>query len=434
MSQKNIILFISIHLYTNIFANMEPVQELDPKEEALANLLAEVDAASEVALKRDVLGRVQGYYTALASGKGELPSHLRFPGEGGKRRKYTRKQRGGAACDNWIVRLAVDSAIILAGAAAFAGTSYGGLKTLSYYMKIYGLHDATVEIITALYETLKGLLTNSVPAVASGVGSGLTDFFSGMFSATQAAVPVVAPGLPAVGVYRYFFQEGTSAREDAARIADAARTKVSDAKNFAVGVMTRSMRKKEELQKSIAQTNQNVRAALTNARDVVERQTRIAKQKVSHLKMGICNLIDKAASGTVASMNFALEVTRMIADFRRQDDEGVQPAPPVDAAVDNEAVLPGADSPRSPRPGSPILPGSPRSDSSRPDSPILPDSSRPGSPDILPGSPRVDNAASEAMRNFIFSGGKHHRKRTMHKTSKKHYKGKKTRKHMHRRR
>ncbi len=405
---------------------METVQELDPKEEALANLLAEVDAASEVALKRDVLGRVPGYYTALASGKGELPSHLRFPGEGGKRRKYTRKQRGGAACDNWIVRLAVDSAIILAGAAAFAGTSYGGFKTLSYYMKIYGLHDATVEIITALYETLKGLLTNSVPAVASGVGSGLTDFFSGMFSAAQAAVPVVAPGLPAVGVYRYFFQQGTSAREDAAQIADAARTKVSDAKNFAVGVMTRSMHKKDELQKSIAQTNQNVRAALTNARDAVEPQTRIAKQKVSHLKDFICELIDGLVNKTVTTANALLRITQFFADLRLQDDERVQP--PVGAAAFDDEVLPVP-----PRADSPILPGSPRSDSSRPDSPILPDSSRPGSPRSDDEYEDEDIVASRQLQALL-QGGKRHRKRTMHKRSKKHHKGKKSRKHMHRRR
>ena len=423
---------------------MEPVQELDPKEEALANLLAEVDAASEVALKRDVLGRVPGYYTALASGKGELPSHLqkRFPGEGGKRRKYTRKQRGGAACDNWIVRLAVDSAIILAGAAAFAGTSYGGFKTLSYYMKIYGLHDATVEIITALYETLKGLLTNSVPAVASGVGSGLTDFFSGMFSATQAAVPVVAPGLPAVGVYRYFFQQGTSASEDAAQIADAARTKVSDAKNFAVGVMTRSMRKKDELQKSIAQTNQNVRAALTNARDAVEPQTRIAKQKVSHLKDFICGLIDGLVNKTVTTANALLRITQFFADLRLQDDERVQP--PVGAAAFDDEVLPvppRADSPILPgsprsdysRPGSPILPGSPRSDSSRPDSPILPNSPRPGSPRSDYEYEDEDIVASRQLQALL-QGGKRHRKRTMHQRSKKHHKGKKSRKHIHRRR
>jgi hypothetical protein len=425
---------------------MEPVQELDPKEEALANLLAEVDAASEVALKRDVLGRVPGFYAGLASGKGELTSHLQkqyYPGRGGKRRKYTRKQRGGAACDSWIVSLAVDSAIILAGAAAFAGTSYGGFKTLSYYMSTYGLPDAIVEIITAFYETLKTLLTDSVPAVASGVGSAATGIFSGFTSLFNAASTVTKPGLPAVGVYRYFFQQGTSAREDAARIADAARTKVSDAKKFAVGVMTRSMRKKEALQASIAQTNQNVRAALTNARDAASTQTRIAKQKVRNLKDFICGLIDGAVNKTVTTANALLRITQFFANLRLQDDERVQP--PVGAAAGAAAafdaeVLPGPDSPRA---DSPILPGSPRSDSSRPGSPILPDSprsdsSRPGSP-ILPDSPRsdddedIDLAASEQLRG-IFQGGKRHRKRTMHQRSKKHHKGKKSRKHMHRRR
>ena len=417
---------------------MEPVQKLDPrKEQALAYLLAEVDAASEVVLgKRDVLGRVPGFYAGLASGTGELPPHLEYPGgKGGKRRKYTRKQRGGAACDNKWVSLAVDSGIVLAGAAAVVGSSYVGFQALSYYMATYEIPDATIAIITTVYDTLKTLLTDSVPALASGAASGVKGVLSGLYNVASALMPVAKPGLPAVGIYRYLVQ-GVSASDDAARIVESVSTGIRNTKEFAEGVVTRSRRKKQELQASIAAKSQEVRDALTQARDAASAQAFRTMNRASNLKEFICGLIDGAANKTLNAADAVLKITQFFADLRRQDDERVHPPVGAAAAFDDGPDSPRADSPRA---DYPILPGSPRSDSSRPGSPIPPDSPRLGSP-IPPGSPRSDDdeddedeAASRRLRE-ILQGGKRHRKRTMHKRSKKHHKGKKSRKHMHRRR
>ena len=387
----------------------------------MANLLAEVDAASEVVLgKRDVLGRVPGFYSDLASGTGQVPRHLMYPGEGGKRRKYTRKQRGGAACDNKWVSLAVDSAIVLAGAGAVVGTSYVGFQTLSYYMTTYGIPEATVKIITALYDTLKTLLTDSLPAVASGVASGAQGVLSGLTSLFSAASTLANPGLPAVGVYRYFVQ-GVSASDDAARIAASVSDKIQNTKMFVNRVTTRSMTRKAELQASIAAKSQEVRDALTQARDAASAQAFRTMNRASNLKEFVCNIIDGVKKGAIQIGEVASMVAQRIAALSSAAGAG---AAAVHLDSDSDEESPRASLPASPV-ASPVAVASP-----------APVDVAPAPVDVAPAPVDVDDedmAASQRLQE-LFQGGKRHRKRTMHKRSKKHHKGKKSRKHMHRRR
>lgn len=402
---------------------MTSTQTITPEQEkALADLLAEVDAASEVVLKRDVLGRVPGFYAGLASGTGELPPHLEYPGgKGGKRRK----QRGGAACDNWVVNLAVDSAIVLAGAAAVVGTSYVGIKALSYYMTIYGIPEATVTIITTVYETLITLLTESVPALASGAASGVSSVLSGLYSVTSALMPVAKPGLPAVGIYRYFVQ-GVSASNDAARIAASVSDKIQNTKMFVDRVTTRSMARKRELQASIAAKSQEVRDALRQARDTASAQAFHTMNRASNLKEIVCDIIDGVASGAIKLGNVASTIKRSIAALSIAAGAGA-------AAVHLDDSDSGEESPRADDaslPASHVV--SPVVSPVAVPSPAPLDVASPA-PLASPGS--VDQDATGAMIAQLFGnkGGKHG-KRTMHKRSKKHHKGKKSRKHMHRRR
>ena len=403
---------------------MTSTQTITPEQEkALADLLAEVDAASEVVLgKRDVLGRVPGFYAGLASGTGELPPHLEYPGgKGGKRRK----QRGGAACDNWVVNLAVDSAIVLAGAAAVVGTSYFGIKALSDYMTIYRIPEATVTIITTVYETLITLLTDSVPALASGAASGVRSVISGIYSVTSALIPVAKPGLPAVGIYRYFVQ-GVSASNDAARIAASVSDKIQNTRRFVNRVTTRSMARKAQLQASIAAKSQEVRDALTQARDAASTQALSTLNQANNLKEIICDIIDRVARGAIKTGDVASMITRRIAALGSAAGAGAA-AVHLDDSGDE-----------SPRADDASLPASPVASPVAVVSPVAVPSPAPvdvASPAPLasPGSVDPDATGDMIAQLFGSQGGKHG-KRTMHKRSKKHHKGKKSRKHMHRRR
>jgi len=388
------------------------------KEEALKNLFAEVEAAAEVLYGRglrDVPGRQPGYYKDVT--KGTVPGHLKYNGEGGSRHK----QRGGALCDdNRWVRLAVDSAIVLAGAGAVVGASYSGFATLEYYMRIYEVGPAVTEIVTALYETLLNLMTESIPAAAGFVVSVARTGASAASAVISAASKLVKPALPAVALYRYFIQ-GESAVADAARVLDDVSRNAGASKQFVEGVMTRSMAKKAELQASIAQKTQETRDALRGARDAVVQTGFQGLHKVRNLKDIVCRLIDNVARGGVVAINKALVVAQILAALREAGDDS-PPASPRAASPRAAAAAPVHHSPRGARAASPRSPRSPRGARG----------ARAASPPRGARSPRrgaraaVDEDASAAMRDFILNGGKH-RKRTMHKRSKKHHK--KSRKH-----
>ena len=401
------------HAYT--FYNMAT------KEDALKNLFAEVDAASEVLYGkglRDVPGRQPGYHGAVASGM-RVPTHLKYSGEGGRRSK-----KGGAACDSRWVRLAVDSAIVLAGAGALVGASYGGFATLRYYMQIYEVGPAVTEIVTALYEVLVQLMTESIPAAAGFAASVATSGMSAASAVISAATKLSKPALPGVAFYRYFVQ-GESARADAARVFNDISTKAGASKDFAAGVMTRSMAKKAELQASIAATSHQTKEALKGARDTVVQTGFQGLHKVSNLKDIVCRLIDKAARGTIVAINKALAITHILAELRRAGDDVPPAAAAAAAAAVDAAAAPHSPRAPSPRPGARAVHRAP----SRSASPHRSPSRSPRGARAAAhrrASPEVDDEASAAMRAFILQGGKH-RKRTMHKRSKKHHK--KSRKH-----
>ena len=387
------------------------------KEDALKNLFAEVDAASEVLYGkglRDVPGRQPGYHGAVASGM-LVPTHLEY--SVGDKKHDRSKKKGGAACDSRWVRLAVDSAIVLAGAGAVVGASYGGFATLRYYMQIYEVGPAVTEIVTALYEVLVQLMTESIPAAAGFAASVATSGMSAASAVISAATKLSKPALPGVAFYRYFIQ-GESARVDAARVFNDISTKAGASKDFAAGVMTRSMAKKAELQASIVETSHRTKEALKGARDAAVQTGFQGLHKVSNLKDIVCRLIDNVARRGIGAINKALAITQILAALREAGDD----IPPAAAA----AVA--AASPRA-RAASPrARAASPRARAASPRARAAPRPASPGRGAAAAASPgAVDDAASKALLDFIYEGGKHHRKRTMHKRSKKHHK--KSRKH-----
>ena len=111
---------------------------------------------------------------------------------GGKRKK--RKMRGGGVCDdNWVVKMAVDSAIVIGGIAASIGVTYTGYQALASFMTTFGLDQATIDSINAVYEIVKGS-----SSVAYQLGASIIDVASTGASAIGSAVPPVARAVGSV--------------------------------------------------------------------------------------------------------------------------------------------------------------------------------------------------------------------------------------------
>ena len=105
-----------------------------------------------------------------------------------------RKMRGGGICeDNWVVKMAVDSAIVLGGIAASIGVSYTGYQALASFMTTFGLDQATIDSINAVYEIVK-----ASSSVAYQMGASIIDVASSGASAIGSAVPPVARAVGSV--------------------------------------------------------------------------------------------------------------------------------------------------------------------------------------------------------------------------------------------
>ena len=283
-----------------------------PQQKALGDLLVEVDAVSQALYGRglrDTPGRTTpGFYSSFASGAGVVPSHLEYPDQkkkGGGRRR----QRGGAVCDDnpW-VKLAVDSAIILAGAAAVIGATYTGFVILQYYMKTYGLTASTVEIITALYNAFRTVFTNTIPGLAS-VAAGLAGAVADVGAAAgSVAIRTVTP-LAGPLVMKNLYYNGFAAVTDAAGIVQTAYT---SSRQSIDGVLTRAMVRKAEFERAIAAKSERMQAALTQLKDSTIQGGFATAHRATRLSDKVCALIDNVAAGVIRTVDIAGYIAQML--------------------------------------------------------------------------------------------------------------------------
>jgi len=261
----------------------------------------------------------EGFYVALASGQ-DLPAHLRYPGEEGKGGR--RRQRGGggnesraqerdvgqleSACDNRWVKLAVDSAIVLAGAAAVTATGYAGLSVLQYYMTTFGLSASIMDVIIALYSVFKTLFTSTIPglaSVAAGLAGAAVDVGAAVGSVAIRTIAPIAPFLPFL-----LIMYGRQATTDAF---DTVKDLYRDARGRVDRIITRSMSKKAELERSIATKSEQIRRAVRNVKEATLQTRFTVTDQVTRLSNGVCALIDKVISGTSHVADYGKEIARM---------------------------------------------------------------------------------------------------------------------------
>lgn len=291
----------------------------EEKAQALAALIGELNAASELTMgKRMSPGRVEGAFAGMEGGpEEEDPDYEPGMKVGGKRRL-----RGGAACDNRYVSLAVDSAIILAGAAAVVGASYGGLVTLQYYMAIYGLDTATSAAITALYNTLASALSGAITAGSAAMGAAGTTLKaaapvvgsvgSALGKVAGPAVEATVRAAPAMLLGRYL-SIGFRARQDAMDILNALNAQYAAIADY-TGAMTRSMTaKKAALEEQIASISASTRGAYESVRVAATSAATATTGGYSAVKAAICNFIDRVNTGAADAADAALAFSGIFA-------------------------------------------------------------------------------------------------------------------------
>lgn len=209
-----------------------------------------------------------------------------------------RLMRGGGVCeDNWVVKMAVDSAIVIGGIAASIGVSYKGYEALASFMSIFGLDKATVDSINAVYQIVK-----ASSSVAYQVGASIIDVGSTGASAIGSAVPPVASAVgsvaaagikvsPFVALGRYIGTE-QSALADLQSIYDSLVEQQAALQAYQ-GSITRSMSEKQtQLQVKLGEIktaiDQYSEAAKTSAASISD----TASRGFTNVQGVICNTID----------------------------------------------------------------------------------------------------------------------------------------------
>jgi hypothetical protein len=305
----------------------------DARTKALVDLIGELNAASELTLNlRMVPGREAGYHGEIHSGN-IVPSHLKYSGEGGRR-----KRRGAgngpsgmtapeSSCDNMYVSLAIDSAIILAGAAAVAGAGYGGFATLQYFMTVYSLNPAVVAVVTALYDALVVTLSaltsagssaasavGSLASAASAVGPVVITAASGVASSTPPVITALVRLSPGIAIGRYI-GTGKSAREDAMAILNGLNEKYASVRDYA-GRVTRSIsEKKTQLTSQITAAKQAIAATYVSAGE--SSATAVASVSAGYqvIKRKLCGVVDRVVAGVMVVSEIAGSLNSELGDL-----------------------------------------------------------------------------------------------------------------------
>ena len=139
----------------------------DDQMDALTNLMEQL-AVAENTVVNAVKDTVERRSSRLANQEPINYKSYNATGVKGGKRKIKRKMRGGGVCDNWAYNLAIDSVLVMAGAAGTSTVAYAGWTALSAFMDAFGFKPFVIAIITAVYDVLRvisiHLVFNITPA------------------------------------------------------------------------------------------------------------------------------------------------------------------------------------------------------------------------------------------------------------------------------
>jgi hypothetical protein len=283
----------------------------DEQARALGDLIAELNAASEVTLgKRLVPGRMEGYHADLHHRRIELPSHIQYPSERGGRRRKKRMSGGGICEDNIYISLAIDSAIILANAAILAGTGYAGYAALQFFMTTYAVPPAVIAVIKALYDALvatgstllaTGLAVSSAASTVAGPASTLASTVaSGIASSSLPVLSVFAKIAPGIAIGRYIGTD-KNAYDDARSIINTLDSKYQSVRTYSTRLSTSIAEKKEATQQLIARTGASLTATYNQFSSGANATVEGSKCLYRNIKRKICEMLDSIGSSFSAA-------------------------------------------------------------------------------------------------------------------------------------
>ena len=260
--------------------------ELQPDQiDALASLIGEIKVAEGILGKRDTPGRTTPGFYAIG-----LKTPGGFDKFGASRGGKKRKMRGGAECSNKYVGLAVDSVLILAGAAVATGAAYTGYAALASFMDLMGFDILFKTNMLAFYNIAKVVSQEAFNVTITGVK---TAYKSTGAVATFAMDAYNEYGdlMTDLALTRYVTTTN-NAIDDANNIIDAAKSTSVALSQKVTGVVTRAAAEKARLQ-GLAQPSVDALAAKFES---VKTTVRSFPDTYDSIKTAICQTLNTAGT------------------------------------------------------------------------------------------------------------------------------------------
>ena len=191
----------------------------------------------------------------------------------------THEMHGGGICENWVVEMAVNSAIVLGGLAASTVGAIQGYQALVSFMVKFNLDEATALSINAVYEIVKasGSLAYQVGSASfdaiGSVGPSLGRAAGSFASVAMEVGPFVALG-------RYIGTE-QSALADLQRIYNNLKNELTALQAFQ-GRITRSVSEKQ----------QHLQGQLNYIKNNIDNTVSVTRSGFTGIKERICGTID----------------------------------------------------------------------------------------------------------------------------------------------
>lgn len=216
----------------------------DAQMDALTNLMEQL-AVAENTVVNAVKDTVERRSSRLANQEPINYKSYNATGVKGGKRKIKRKMRGGGVCDNWAYNLAIDSVLVMAGAAGTSTVAYVGWTALSAFMDAFGFKPFVIAIITAVYDVLRvisiHLVFNITPAAWTAFRTSAT-FSAGFAYDSVSEIVNNRDAIIDAALFRYILTENNAITD--INMILATLTQQYTALNDKVGVLTRSGQQK----------------------------------------------------------------------------------------------------------------------------------------------------------------------------------------------
>ena len=211
-------------------------------------------------------------------------------------------QEGGASvCDDWKIKMAINSALILSATSLTITGGYKGYQTLDNFMKLSGFDKLTRDTISLLYEVSKVsgyAIYNAANVGVDIVIDAISDIPYKVKNVASSAIGSASVTVPLVALGRYT-NTIYSARDDLSILLAQLESQHKELNNR-IGVVTRSIANKKQ---KYAEEIKSLRQKLNEYKGHIEQAHNDVTKTYDTLFKQICDLLDKGASNIDAIQN-----------------------------------------------------------------------------------------------------------------------------------